>query len=1146
MTDLDRSTSQEAAHLPTFNKILVANRGEIAVRAFRAAFETGAKTVAVYPREDRHSFHRPFADEAVQIGDEGQPVRAYLSIDEIMRAAEQTGADAVYPGYGFLSERADLARACRERGITFIGPTAETLDLTGDKAAAVRAAEEAGLPVLKDSEATTDVSKLVEWADDFEFPVFVKAVSGGGGRGMRFVDKRENLESLAAEASREAEAAFGDANVYLEQAVINPQHIEVQILGDSAGNVMHLFERDCSVQRRHQKVVEIAPAQHITEEQRERICQDAVNFCRHINYQGAGTVEFLVDEKGNHVFIEMNPRVQVEHTVTEEVTGVDIVKSQMHIAAGATLDQLSLHQDEITLTGAALQCRITTEDPNNGFRPDSGVITGYRSPGGAGVRLDGNVSVGSEITPNFDSLLVKMTCRGKDFETAVARARRALNEFSVNGVSTNIGFLRALLSEPDFTEKRISTSFIADHPMLLEAPAAPDEAGRILEYLAWVTVNQPNGPRPTNIQPSKKLPELNYTSTPRGARDELRELGPEKWAEKLRGQTALGVTDTTFRDAHQSLLATRIRTNTLVAAAKHVGHLTPELTSVEAWGGATYDVAMRFLHESPWTRLEELREAMPNMNIQMLLRGRNTVGYTPYPESVTRAFVKEAASSGVDIFRIFDALNDVSQMRPAIDAVLETQSTVAEVAMAYSGNLMDPNEDLYTLDYYLRLAEEIVETGAHILAIKDMAGLMRPAAAAKLVTALRERFDLPVHVHTHDTAGGQLATYLAAANVGADVVDVASAPLAGTTSQPSMSALVAAFANTERDTGLSLEAVSSLEPFWEAVRQIYAPFESGIPGPTGRVYRHEIPGGQLSNLRTQAVALGLGDRFELIEDYYAAVNEMLGRPTKVTPSSKVVGDLALHLVGAGVDPEEFARDPQKFDIPDSVIGFLRGELGTPPGGWPELRDRALGGRKETPQLSSVPADLAEDLESEDHRARRASLDKLLFPKQYAEFLEHRRTYGITDQLSDKTFFYGLNEGEETMIWYGDLEEQQTPLVVRLDAVGEPDEKGMRRVIINVNGQIRPVTVRDENAESSVAEVEKADAGNPNHVAAPFAGVVTVTVKEGDEVAAGDQVASIEAMKMEASISAPKDGVIERIAFTQATKVEGGDLVAVIR
>ena len=1144
-------TTPGASSVRSFEKILVANRGEIAVRAFRAAFETGAKTVAVYPREDRNSFHRSFADEAVRIGEEGQPVKAYLDIDEIIRAAKKSGADAIYPGYGFLSERADLAQACADNGITFIGPTPQTLELTGDKAAAVTAAREAGLPVLKDSEPSTDPEELERFAKDFEFPVFVKAVAGGGGRGMRFIERPEDLKEKVAEASREAEAAFGDGHVYLETAVINPQHIEVQILGDSQGNVMHLYERDCSVQRRHQKVVEIAPAPYLDEKLRDQICADAVKFCQHINYQGAGTVEFLVDERGNHVFIEMNPRVQVEHTVTEEVTGVDIVKSQMQIAAGASLEELGLRQEDITVTGFALQCRITTEDPNNGFRPDTGTLTAYRSPGGAGVRLDGATAVGAEISPNFDSLLVKMTCRGKDFNQAVARAQRALNEFTVAGVATNIGFLRALLREEDFISKRIDTGFINNHPHLLKTPPAQDEPGRILEYIAEVTVNRPNGPRPTSLRPFDKLP-ANFdrrSQVPRGSRDELLELGPKAWAEKIRNQDALAVTDTTFRDAHQSLLATRVRGTALVSAAEHVARLTPNLYSVEAWGGATYDVAMRFLHEDPWVRLDLLREAMPNINIQMLLRGRNTVGYTPYPDKVCRAFVQEAARSGIDVFRIFDALNDVSQMRPAIEAVLETNTTVAEVALAYSGDMSNPGEKLYTLDYYLKLAEEIVNSGAHVLAIKDMAGLLRPEAAATLVSRLRQEFDLPVHVHTHDTAGGQLATYYAAALAGADAVDGASAPLAGTTSQPSLSAIVAAFSNSSRDTGLDLQAVSDLEPYWEAVRQLYAPFENGIPGPTGRVYKHEIPGGQLSNLRAQAVALGLADRFEVIEDNYAAVNEMLGRPTKVTPSSKVVGDLALHLVGAGVDPADFEANPTKYDIPDSVVAFLRGELGTPPGGWPPLRDKILDGRPGELTLTEVPAEEEANLDSSDPNTRRDSLNRLLFPKQFEEFKEFRRRFGNTEALSDADFFYGLTEGEERVLHYFPTEvsdrESLVALVVRLDAVGEPDDKGMRSVILNVNGQIRPMKVRDNNVESSVATVEKADPAQPGHVAAPFAGVVTATVSPGDEVKAGDPVAVIEAMKMEASISATKDGVIERVAIGSATKVEGGDLIVVI-
>ncbi|WKD61844.1 2-oxoglutarate carboxylase small subunit [Corynebacterium ciconiae DSM 44920] len=1134
---------RDSNSLPSFKKVLVANRGEIAVRAFRAAYEIDASTVAVYPIEDRNSFHRSHATEAVRIGEEGAPVKAYLDPNEIIRAAQKSGADAVYPGYGFLSENAALARKCAEAGITFVGPPAEILELTGDKAAAVSAARKAGLPTLEESTPSDNIDDIVASAEGQQYPLFVKAVAGGGGRGMRFIPSPEELRPLAEEASREALSAFGDASVYVERAVINPQHIEVQILADSSGDVIHLYERDCSLQRRHQKVVEIAPAQNLDADLRERICADAVKFCESIGYVGAGTVEFLVDEDGNHVFIEMNPRVQVEHTVTEEVTQVDIVQTQLRIAAGATLKELGLTQESIRTEGAALQCRITTEDPNNGFRPDTGVITAYRSPGGAGVRLDGAAMLGGEITAHFDSLLVKMTCRGPNFATAVLRAQRALAEFTVSGVATNIGFLRALLREEDFLHSRVSTSFIKEHPWLLQAPPADDEPSRILEYLADVTVNQPNGPAPEVGRAKAKLPSLPKEERPRGSRDVLRELGPQKFAEQLRANSQLAVTDTTFRDAHQSLLATRVRQSALVHAARTQSYLTPELLSVEAWGGATYDVALRFLHEDPWGRLDQLREAMPNVNIQMLLRGRNTVGYTPYPDTVCHSFVQEAARSGVDIFRIFDALNDVSQMRPAIEAVLETNTAVAEVAMAYSGNLADPNEKLYTLDYYLKLAEQIVESGAHILAIKDMAGLLRPQAARTLVSALRKEFDLPVHVHTHDTAGGQLATYMAAAEAGADAVDGASAPLAGTTSQPSLSAIVAAFADTERDTGLSLQAISDMEPYWEAVRQMYAPFETGLAGPTGRVYRHEIPGGQLSNLKAQATALGLADRFELIEDYYAAVSDMLGRPTKVTPSSKVVGDLALHLVGAGVDPADFAKDPQKYDIPDSVIAFLRGELGTPPGGWPEpLRSRALDGRAQGKDpLEALSAESEEALRSEDATTRRQMLNHLLFPQPTKEFAEHRRLFGDTSVLTDREFFYGLKAGEESVIRL----ENQSSLVVRLDAISEPDDKGMRTVVCNVNGQIRPIKVRDRAVESITAAAEQADPNNPGHVAAPFAGAVTVNAKVGDEVSAGDAVAVIEAMKMEASITAPIDGTITRVALQQPTKVEGGDLLLVI-
>ncbi|MGV9736316.1 pyruvate carboxylase [Rhodococcus aetherivorans] len=1125
-----------------FSKVLVANRGEIAIRAFRAAYELGAGTVAVFPYEDRNSLHRLKADEAYQIGEQGHPVRAYLSVAEIVAAAKKAGADAVYPGYGFLSENPDLAAACAAEGITFIGPSAHVLELTGNKARAIAAAKAAGLPVLASSEPSADLKQLLAAAESMEFPIFVKAVAGGGGRGMRRVAERGQLREAIEAASREADAAFGDPTVFLEQAVVDPRHIEVQILADGQGNVMHLFERDCSLQRRHQKVIELAPAPNLAPELRERICADAVAFAKQIGYSCAGTVEFLLDSRGNHVFIEMNPRIQVEHTVTEEITDVDLVQAQMRIASGESLTDLGLSQDKVAIRGAALQCRITTEDPANGFRPDTGRISAYRTPGGAGIRLDGGTSVGAEVSAHFDSMLVKLTARGRDLPTAVARARRAVTEFRIRGVSTNIPFLQAVLDDPDFRAGNVTTSFIDERPQLLTAKTSADRGTKIVEYLADVTVNKPHGERPTTVYPHDKLPKIDLdVAPPEGSRQRLLALGPDGFAKALREQKALAVTDTTFRDAHQSLLATRVRSKDLLTVAGHVARMTPQLLSIEAWGGATYDVALRFLHEDPWERLAALREAIPNINLQMLLRGRNTVGYTPYPEMVTRAFVREATDTGIDIFRIFDALNNVDQMRPAIDAVRETGTALAEVAMSYTGDLSDPGETLYTLDYYLRLAEQIVEAGAHVLAIKDMAGLLRAPAAATLVSALRSNFDLPVHVHTHDTPGGQLATYLAAWQAGADAVDGASAALAGTTSQPALSAIVAAAAHSEYDTGLDLQAVCDLEPYWEALRKVYAPFESGLPAPTGRVYTHEIPGGQLSNLRQQAIALGLGDRFEEVEAKYAAADRMLGRLVKVTPSSKVVGDLALHLVGSGVASDEFAADPARYDIPDSVVGFLRGELGTPPGGWPEpFRSKALEGRgapKPEVPLTSEEEKALDDTSSE----RRATLNRLLFPGPTQAFLEHRDRYGDTSELSANQFFYGLRRGEEHRVRL----DKGVELLIGLEAISEPDERGFRTVMCILNGQLRPVSVRDKSVASEVPAAEKADRNNPGHVAAPFAGAVTLLVAEGDRVAAGDTVATIEAMKMEAAITAPRGGTVTRVALAGVSQVEGGDLLVVV-
>ncbi|MGZ4447603.1 MAG: pyruvate carboxylase [Nocardioides sp.] len=1126
-----------------FSKVLVANRGEIAIRAFRAAYEVGARTVAVFPHEDRWSEHRLKADEAYEIGERGHPVRAYLDPDAIVAVAVRAGADAVYPGYGFLSENPALAEACANAGITFIGPTSDVLELTGNKARAIAAAKAAGVPTLASVEPSTDVDELIAAASDMPYPLFVKAVAGGGGRGMRKVDAEGDLRETVEACMREAEGAFGDPTVFIEQAVVDPRHIEVQILADGEGDVIHLFERDCSVQRRHQKVVEIAPAPNLDPELRDRMCADAVRFAREIGYRNAGTVEFLLDPAGNYVFIEMNPRIQVEHTVTEEVTDVDLVQSQLRIASGETLADLGLSQETVVLRGAALQCRITTEDPANNFRPDTGRITTYRSPGGAGVRVDGGTTyTGAEVSAHFDSMLAKLTCRGRTFDMAVERARRAVAEFRIRGVSTNISFLQAVLADPDFAGGRVTTSFIETHPQLLAARGQGDRGSKLLSYLADVTVNQPHGPAPVSVDPATKLPDISLdVPAPDGSRQLLLEVGPEEFARRLRAQDRVAVTDTTFRDAHQSLLATRVRTRDLLTVAGHVARTTPELWSLEAWGGATYDVALRFLSEDPWERLASLRQAVPNICLQMLLRGRNTVGYTPYPTEVTNAFVEEAAATGIDVFRIFDALHDVEQMRPAIEAVRATGTTVAEVALCYTGDLSDPGERLYTLDYYLGLAERIVEAGAHVLAIKDMAGLLRVPAARTLVTALRSEFDLPVHLHTHDTPGGQLATLVAAIEAGVDAVDAATASMAGTTSQPPLSALVSATDHSERETGLSLEAVCALEPYWEATRRVYAPFESGLPSPTGRVYTHEIPGGQLSNLRQQAIALGLGEKFEQIEDMYAAANDLLGNVVKVTPSSKVVGDLALHLVAVGADPAEFAEDPGSFDVPDSVIGFLNGELGDPPGGWPEpFRTKALAGRTWKAPSAEVTEEQAAGLAG-GQTTRRRTLNEMLFPGPTKDFLEARATYGDVSVLPTLDYLYGLQQGEEHEV---EIAEGKT-LILGVQAISEPDERGFRTVMATINGQLRPVSVRDRHVAADVAATEKADTSKPGQVAAPFQGVVTIVVAEGDQVAAGDTVATIEAMKMEASITAPVAGTVQRLALSGTQAVEGGDLVLVL-
>jgi len=1124
-------------------KVLVANRGEIAVRAFRAAYELGIATVAVYTHADRASLHRSKADESYEIGDPDSALKGYLDVALIVATAQRVGADAVYPGYGFLSESDVLAQTCADAGVTFVGPPAEVLRLTGDKLRARQAAAEAGLPVLAASGSVPDAEAAAEAAERLGYPVFVKAAAGGGGRGLRRVERAADLPGAVETAMREAEGAFGDPTVFLEAAVVNPRHIEVQLLAGADGEVIHLYERDCSIQRRHQKALEVAPAANLDPALRERLCAEAVAFGRAVGYRNAGTAEFLVDPEGRHVFIEMNPRIQVEHTVTEETTDVDIVRSQLLIAGGATLADLGLAQERIVVRGVALQCRITTEDPANAFRPDTGRISAYRSPGGAGIRLDaGSAYAGAEVSPYFVSLLVKLTTRGPDLATAASRARRALAEFRIRGVRTNMPFLSAVLADPDFLAGRVSTSFLDERPWLTSAIAGEDRASRLLERLADVTVNRPHGEAPTTLDPQTKLPAAPLVAEraePVGSRERLARLGPDAFARALREQTALAVTDTTLRDAHQSLLATRMRTRDMLAAAPHLAAGLPGLFSFEVWGGATFDAALRFLAEDPWERLARLREALPDVCLQMLLRGDNLVGYSTYPQRAVSAFVDEARDCGIDIFRVFDALNDVERMRPAIAAVAEA-GALAEGALCYTGDLSDPGER-YDLDHYLRVAEGVVDAGAHVLCIKDMAGLLRAPAARTLVTTLRERFDVPLHLHTHDTAGGQLATYLAAIDAGVDAVDGAAAPLSGGTSQPSLAAIVAATDHTPRATGLSLDVLADLEPYWEAVRTLYAPFEAGLRAPTGAIYRHEIPGGQLSNLRQQAVALGLGERFEEVELLYARCDALLGGLIKVTPTSKVVGDLALYLASAGIDPDDLAADPGAHDLPASVIGFLQGELGTPPFGWPEpFRTKALAGKPE-PEPPSLDERQRSALETDDPAARRRALSELLLPAATREHAESVERYGDVSVLPTRAFLYGLAPGEEVAVDLG----PGVRLLLQLEAVGEVDERGMRTVMVNVNGQTRPVDVRDLTADAEQAGMEKADPARPGHVAAPLTGVVTIAVTEGDKVEAGSQLGAIEAMKMESAITAPTAGHVERIAVRSGTSVEPGDLLLVL-
>ena len=1145
-------------------KLLVANRSEIAIRCFRAATELGLRTVAVYSYEDRFSSHRFKADEAYAIGPAlgGEPVRAYLDIDQIIAVAKRCGADAIHPGYGFLSENVRLAQACEAEGICFIGPTSSQLEIFGDKTAARRLAQSVGVPTVPGTEeALRDGDDLGAIGQRLGYPVIIKASFGGGGRGIRVVARPEELSDKIAEARREATAAFGQADVFLERYIPHAKHIEVQVLGDAQGHLVHLWERDCSVQRRHQKVVEIAPSPRLAQALREQICDAAVKICQAVRYRAAGTVEFLVDvDTGGFYFIEVNPRIQVEHTVTEMVTGIDVVRCQILLAAGHPLHEAPVAvpvQEAIETRGFALQCRVTTEDPENRFIPDYGRITTYRDPGGFAVRIDGgNAYGGAVITPYFDSLLVKLTTWGTTLDEAVRRAERSLREFRIRGVKTNIAFLLNLLRHPTFLSGEATTRFLDDTPALFEINPPRDRATKLLRYLGDVIVNgRPDVKHAASARPLPyPVPPPAARSAPAaGTRQRLQELGPEAFAAWVRAERRLLITDTTLRDAHQSLLATRIRTYDMLAIAETVAHTMPDLFSLEMWGGATFDASMRFLQEDPWDRLIALRQRIPNILFQMLLRASNAVGYTTYPDNVVRAFIRRSAADGIDVFRIFDSLNSAENMQVAMETVRSDTKAICEAAICYTGDMLDPTRTKYSLEYYVRLAKELVRMGTHILAIKDMAGLCRPYAAYALVKALREEVEVPIHFHTHDTSGISGASVLRAVDAGADIADAAIASMSGMTSQPPLDSLVAALQHTDRDTGLDLGTLGVLSRYWAAVRDLYYPFEEGLRAPGADVYQHEMPGGQFTNLRQQAKGLGLEHRWDEVCRAYAAANQLCGDIVKVTPSSKVVGDLALFMVTNNLTAEGILNADIPLHFPRSVVEMLQGLLGHPAGGWPKtfqeivLRSAHVEPLRGRPGAALPPADLdaaAQTLREKIEREPRDEdvLSYLLYPTVFLDYAEHWRQYGDTTVIPTRNFFYGLQAGDEINV---EIEPGKT-LITRYLTTGDVREDGTRTVFFELNGQPREVTVTDRSAAVTLAPRPKADPGNPGHVAAPMPGKVSaIAVRQGQPVRAGQHLFSLEAMKMETAVSSPVDATVGEVLVTVGASVDAGDLLLVL-
>ncbi|MGB0857938.1 MAG: pyruvate carboxylase, partial [Paracoccaceae bacterium] len=1127
--------------MPDFNKILIANRGEIAIRIMRAANEMGKKTVAVFAEEDKLGLHRFKADEAYRIGHGMGPVAAYLSINEIIRVARDCGADAIHPGYGLLSENPDLVDACERNGIVFIGPQASTMRALGDKASARSVAIEANVPVIPATEVLGDDMDVIKaQAAEIGYPLMLKASWGGGGRGMRPIEHPNELEDKVLEGRREAESAFGNGEGYLEKMITRARHVEVQILGDKHGEIFHLWERDCSVQRRNQKVVERAPAPYLTQKQRETLCDLGRRICAHVNYECAGTVEFLMDmDTEEFYFIEVNPRVQVEHTVTEEVTGIDIVQAQILIAEGKTIAEATgkANQSEVTLNGHALQTRITTEDPQNNFIPDYGRITAFRSATGMGIRLDGGTAyAGGVITRYYDSLLVKVTAWAPTPSKAIARMDRALREFRIRGVSTNIAFVENLLKHPIFLSNEYTTKFIDTTPDLFDFDKRRDRGTKVLTYIADVSVNGhpetkdrplPNFDAPTPISPNS-VGEMSY-----GTRNLLEQKGAKAVADWVLKQRQLLLTDTTMRDGHQSLLATRMRSVDMIRVAPAYASNLPSLFSVECWGGATFDVAYRFLQECPWQRLRDLRAQMPNLMTQMLLRASNGVGYTNYPDNVVRAFVKEA-SKGIDVFRVFDSLNWVENMRIAMDAVIDS-GKICEGTICYTGDILNPDRSKYNLKYYVNMAKNLQEAGAHFLGLKDMAGLLKPAAARQLVKSLKEEVGLPIHFHTHDTSGIAGATILAAADAGVDVVDAAMDAFSGGTSQPCMGSIVEALHNSERDTGINIENLREISDYWGQVRAQYAAFESGLSSPASEVYLHEMPGGQFTNLKAQARSMGMEEKWHDIAETYADVNQMFGDIVKVTPSSKVVGDMALMMVAQNLSRDDVENPKTDVAFPESVVDMLRGNLGQPPGGFPKhLVKKALKGEKpnlDRPGKNLEPIDLEKTRQELSDKLDGMKIDDedlngyLMYPKVFLDYMERHLTYGPVRTLPTKTFFYGMNSGDEISL---EIDPGKT-LEIRMQAIGETDENGEVKVFFELNGQPRVIRVPNRLVTSETTLRPKADPSNSNHIGAPMPGVIsTVSVNEGQTVKKGDLLLTIEAMKMETGIHVERDATIKAV------------------